>query len=94
VVQALGFSFIKKSKDKRKVTRRKAGTIGWVRLDGGFATRQCNVVDISDDGVQIALEAAQKIPDTFTFLPSRGVGSGRRARVIWRRGSQIGAKFT
>jgi hypothetical protein len=51
------------------------------------------VVDLSDTGVQITISAAETIPGMFTFLMSRDAGVGRRARVKWRRGSQIGAEF-
>jgi hypothetical protein len=39
------------------------------------------------------MEGGFDVPGTFTLLMSRQAGSGRRARVIWRRGSQIGAEF-
>lgn len=93
VVGGLGFGFIGKTKNKRKTARRKAGSTGWIRQEGAFAVRQCNVINLSDDGVQIAIEATEKIPSTFTLLLSRDARSGRRARVKWRRGTQIGAQF-
>jgi hypothetical protein len=55
--------------------------------------RPCNVVDVSDTGVQISMAAAETVPGVFTFLTSRDAGLGRSARVKWRRGSQIGAEF-
>jgi hypothetical protein len=65
----------------------------WIRLDGGFAVRSCSVANLSDSGVQISVDAAQTIPSTFTLLMSRNAGKGQRARIKWRRGSQIGAEF-
>jgi hypothetical protein len=82
-----------RSKDHRRSHRKSIGASGWIRMDGGFAVRQCNVLDLSDTGVRIAVDAPQTIPGTFTFLKSRDASSGRRARVKWRRGSQIGAEF-
>lgn len=55
--------------------------------------RPCTMVDLSDTGVQIIIHAAETIPGVFTLLTSRDAGSGRRARVKWRRGSRIGAEF-
>jgi hypothetical protein len=78
---------------KRKAARRKSGANGWIRLDGGFATRPCSMVDLSDTGVKITVHSAETVPGVFTLLTSRDGSPGRRARVKWRRGSQIGAEF-
>jgi hypothetical protein len=86
------FSISGKSKDYRKATRKKSGADAWIRV-GSFATRPCKVVDISDTGVQITVIAPQTVPQTFSLLISRNAGSGRRALVKWRRGTQIGAEF-
>jgi hypothetical protein len=80
-------------KELRKTSRKKVGATAWIRLDGGFAVRSCRVIDLSDSGVQILLDAGQTIPSLFTLLMSRTAGSGRRARLKWRRGLQIGAEF-
>jgi hypothetical protein len=82
-----------KSNNQRKAGRRKVGANAWIRLDGGFALRSCNVVDLSDTGVQITINAAATVPLIFTFWMSRDIGLGRRARVKWRQGSKIGAEF-
>jgi hypothetical protein len=80
-------------KNNRKSLRRSLGTDACIRLDGGFAARPCKVIDISDTGVRIRIEAADSVPRTFNFFVSRTANSGRRARIKWRRGSQIGAEF-
>ena len=87
------FKFGRKSTDKRRASRRKVGAKAWIRLDEGFAVRPCQVVDLSDTGVQISLDGAQTVSGVFTLLMSRDAGVGRRARVKWRRGSEIGAEF-
>jgi len=81
-----------RGRENRKAPRRKVGTDGWIRLEGGFAVRSCKVVDLSTTGVQINVNGAEVVPTTFSFLETR-TGHGRRARVIRRRGSQIGAEF-
>jgi hypothetical protein len=90
--QSFKFGSIGK-KEHRKANRRNVGANAWLRLDEGFAVRPCNVIDLSDTGVQVSTAAAQTVQGTFTLMMSRNAGSGRRARVIWRRGSQIGAVF-
>jgi hypothetical protein len=82
-----------RSKNQRRAPRRSLGQDAWIRLDGGFATRPCKVTDLSDTGVQITIADAETLRNEFTLLLSRTAGSGRRARIRWRRGSKIGAEF-
>jgi hypothetical protein len=86
-------SLARRGKELRKAPRRESDAKAWIRLDGGFAVRPCSVVDLSDIGVQITVHAAETIPGVFTLLMSRDASSGRRARVKWRRGLQLGAEF-
>lgn len=81
----------RKLREQRKSSRRNVGSTGWIRPDGGFATRQCRVLDISHTGVRLASDG-QNVPAVFSFAMSRGE-PGRRARVKWRNGTQIGAEF-
>jgi hypothetical protein len=85
------FSSHGRSKDQRRAARKKVGADAWIRNQ--FAVRPCKVIDLSDTGIQISIDAPQTVPSTFTFLMSRTSGSGRNARVKWRRGTQIGAEF-
>jgi hypothetical protein len=80
-------------KEFRKSARSKSGTSGWIRLAQGFATRPCTIVDRSETGVQISVDTPQSVPANFSLLQSRTVGTGKRCRVKWRRGSRIGAEF-
>jgi len=90
--QSFKFGSIGK-KEHRKANRKTLGTDAWLRLDEGFAVRPCSVVDLSDTGVQVSTAAAQTVRGIFTLMMSRNASSGRRARVVWRSGSQIGAVF-
>jgi hypothetical protein len=85
--------FGRKPKDKRRVARKNSSAKAWIRLDGGFALRQCNLIDHSDAGVCISVEAPEKVSNVFTLLISRDSTMGRRVRIKWRRGTQIGAEF-
>jgi hypothetical protein len=85
--------FRRPKKNRRRGSRKSIGTNAWIRLDGGFALRPCKVVESSDTGVRIAVDAPVKLSDVFTLLMSRDARSGRCARIKWRRGSQIGAEF-
>ena len=92
--QAYGVgSFTRAPKEHRKATRKPVGATAWIRLDGGFAVRPCKVIDLSDTGVRFTIDAADTVAGMFIFSTSRDTRSGRRARVKWRRGSQIGGEF-
>jgi hypothetical protein len=90
---ATDLGFVKKSKEKRRSSRRSVRTNGWIRMDGAFAVLPCKVHDISNNGVRITLDRLETVSGEFTFMMSRNGGSGRRARLKWRRGLQIGAEF-
>jgi hypothetical protein len=87
------FSSSRKPGRRVRDARRKLGEKAWIRLDGGFAMRSCTIVDLSDVGVKIDVEAAESVPTNFTLLMSQDAPTGRRARIKWRRGSKIGAEF-
>ena len=91
--QANSLNSARKPDRRRKALRKTSAANAWIALDGGFAVRSCSVVDLSDTGVQIKIDPADFVPSYFTFMTSRNSGTGRRARVVWRRGSKIGAQF-
>jgi hypothetical protein len=78
--------------DRRQSPRRSSNKAGWIRLDGGFATRECKILDVSTMGVRLRIPFAGKLPETFTLLFSKHA-QGHRVRMIWRHANQIGAKF-
>lgn len=80
-------------KNNRKKTRRKVGEAAWIRPDGGFAVRSCRLIDYSETGAKIALQPSEKLSSTFYLLLSRNASPGRRARIKWRKGDEIGAEF-
>jgi len=55
--------------------------------------RPCTILDLSETGVQIAVDGAESVPNNFVLLMSQDARTGRRARVKWRRGSKIGAEL-
>ncbi len=82
----------RKLREQRKSSRQKVGASAWIRPDGGFAKRACRLLDISESGIRLAIEPGSEVPSVFTFAMST-TSSGRRARVKWRNGSQLGAEF-
>ena len=80
-------------KDSRKDKREEVGTKVWIRFDEGFSVRACRLVDLSNSGVRILVDAPHDVADRFSLLLTRGAAPGRRCRVKWRNGAEIGAEF-
>jgi hypothetical protein len=80
-------------KNKRTAVRQPMGTKAWIRFDGGFSVRQCHVANLSSTGVRIVVDEPRAVAERFSLLLKRDAGPGRRCRVKWRRGSEIGAEF-
>ena len=81
------------SKDRRKSTRKPHNANAWIRLDEGFAVRPCKLIELSNTGLRISVDRADRLMTTFVFMTSRDTATGRRARVKWRQGAEIGAEF-
>jgi hypothetical protein len=73
--------------------RKKVGSDAWIRSDVGFSMRKCVIADISDGGVRLKVDDPKGVSSQFVLLNSREAMQGRRCRVKWRNGSQIGAEF-
>ena len=89
----LEFSLGRKSNERRKAARNEVGSNAWISIDGGFAVRPVRLIDVSNAGFRISINSPEIVASTFTLLLARNISSGRRARVIWRRGLQIGAEY-
>lgn len=90
--EAYSYSTPRKSRDLRAAQRKKLGSKAWIRPDGGFSVQACTVMDLSDTGVRISVDAPQTVSEHFSLLLTRE-GRARKCRVKWRRGSNIGAMF-
>ncbi|MCG6203601.1 PilZ domain-containing protein [Rhodopseudomonas sp. HC1] len=81
-----------KEQNKRDV-RRSVRQSGWITLDGGFAARPCEVVDLSKTGAKLTMENAISLGPKLRLAFSRDSRTGRNCEVIWRRGTTVGVKF-
>lgn len=80
-------------KDLRNTARERMGTKAWIRFDDGFSVRPCRLIDLSGTGVRIRVDAPRDVASLFSLLLTRDAAPGRRCRVKWRQGSEIGAEF-
>ena len=78
-----------KERDPRKSLRQP----GWVTFEGGFATRQCIVEDLSASGAKITTEEPVVLPASFRVAFARDARTGRNCDIVWRRGQTVGVKF-
>ncbi|WP_022720800.1 PilZ domain-containing protein [Rhodopseudomonas sp. B29] len=82
------------AKDKTKREPRKSvRQNGWVTLDGGFAARPCEVLDLSSTGAKLVVSEAVSLGPRLRLGFSRDVRSARHCEVVWRRGTTLGVKF-
>ncbi len=65
----------------------------WLTLDGGFAKRDCTVVDLSTTGACIKVKDAASVPGVISVAFSKDVRKLTRCRLVWRKGSMIGVEF-
>ena len=78
---------------KKRDARKSVHQAGWITLDGGFATRQCTVHDLSSTGAKITVEDASVLAGNLRLAFSRDAKTGRSCEVVWRRGKSLGVKF-
>ena len=78
-----------KPRDPRKSLRQP----GWITFEGGFATRQCIVEDLSATGAKVIIDDPTVLPASFRVAFARDARTGRNCAVVWRRGQTVGAKF-
>ncbi len=86
--------FAKRPAERRRSRRYLLNRMAKIQLGLGALPRDCLVTDMSDGGVRLHVEGFD-VPDEFVLLLSgEGLGAKERAyRVVWRLGSEIGAKF-
>jgi hypothetical protein len=77
---------------KSRPARRRTNQPAWMTADGGFAARQCTVIDISEGGARLRVEDPQFVKPQFQLKFDR-TSPGRACKVAWKKGDVIGIKF-
>jgi hypothetical protein len=78
---------------KKRESRKSVSQPGWLTLEGGFAARQCVVLDLSSTGAKITVDSPQSLDAKLRLAFSRDARTGRNCEVVWRRGKTLGVKF-
>ncbi|MBX9709665.1 MAG: PilZ domain-containing protein [Xanthobacteraceae bacterium] len=79
-------------RDTRK-PRHKIANEAWMTLDGGFAKRNCTIMDLSVTGACIRMQDTSPVPGVMSLAFSKDVRKLTRCRLVWRKGSMIGVEF-
>jgi hypothetical protein len=74
--------FRKESRKPRHTTRHDA----WMLLDGGFAKRNCTILNLSTGGARIELIDTGPIGNNLSLALTH-------CRLIWRKDTIIGVEF-
>jgi hypothetical protein len=79
--------------DNRRHVRRPIQIPAKMVTDSGAPLHDCMVLDISESGARLGIEATQAPPDKFTIVFTPTGQPYRRCRVLWRSGCQLGVLF-
>jgi hypothetical protein len=79
--------------ERRKSVRHFIHIKGKLVPGNGLPPRECTVINISDTGAKLAVEAPHEIPDDFTILLSANGHPYRRCHLIWRSAAHVGVTF-
>jgi hypothetical protein len=81
------------SRDHRKKPRRQITTAGMVYGNDGKPIVGCRVRDISDSGVQLALDKDRDLPHKFVLSLSHVGNIRRHCTLVWQFSILVGARF-
>src|SRR5947208_11998290 len=79
--------------EKRKSPRKNLRYPAYIDTGDGSPMQTCSLVDISDTGARMNLDASHKVANQFTLFLGHESGARRRCRVAWRNAIQIGVEF-
>ncbi len=79
---------------KKRDVRRSVHQAGWITLEGGFAARPCQVLDLSASGAKLIVDDPTSVSNKMRLGFSRDGRMGRSCDVVWRRGKTLGVKFS
>jgi hypothetical protein len=82
-----------KRDDNRRTPRRRVLKSGLVAFNQRHATLSCTVRDLSDTGALLRLSDVAHVPQRFELIVELD-GLEADCEVMWRRGRDLGVKFS
>ena len=73
--------------------RRRRKTSAWITVDGSFANKECELVDVSESGAKLLLDPTTAVPLSFWLIRVPKSPAKLLCDVIWQRGRTLGVKF-
>jgi PilZ domain len=82
---------LKEAINRRRHTRRASDAAAVIHFDGSNAIR-CNLLDVSDGGARLWLEAPSDLPPNFMLtVPAEQMK--RSCKLVWQVGNRVGVLF-
>jgi hypothetical protein len=79
--------------ESRKTTRRPVVQGARVFLGGGSPLFPCMILDLSDLGARLKIEADIPLPPQFILVMSRDGRLNRPCRIVWQEDGVVGVRF-
>ena len=79
------------AREKRE-KRQKLYQEAWLTL-GGFARRECKVMDLSNGGARLEVDSRNIPEDNLGLSLTKDTRKFTKCRLAWRKGNVIGVEF-
>jgi hypothetical protein len=79
---------------RQRDIRKKRNHGAWVTFDDDIRSYECHVLDVSPGGAKLAADIDAGVGTSFRLSVAPRSLVRKPCKVIWRRGRQIGVKFT
>ncbi len=80
------------AKREKRAPRQKLHRQAWLTL-GGFARRECEVLDLSATGAKLRVDSKNIPADNLGLSLTFDVRKTARCRLVWRDKNDIGVEF-
>jgi hypothetical protein len=80
------------TEEHRKTIRHKALKGGRIVFNGGHASVDCTIRNVSESGARLHVDSVLGVPEEFTLMFADG-SAPRECLVKWRNPSAIGVEF-
>jgi hypothetical protein len=77
----------------RKKPRRQFHYNASLLIEGEKLPCPCAIIDVSESGARLQLEADCELPERFILLLTKGGEARRHCRLVWRDGLFVGVAF-
>ena len=78
--------------ERRRKPRKSSGARVWADPGGVLPVVDCRIIDITEDGAQVAALSGRPLPDKF-LLQHEATRILGEAHVVWRNGNLVGVKL-